>query len=113
MNFALRVALPDQPGVLGSLAVALGRSGVNIVSLDVIDRSDGIAVDDLFVEAPNGALEAIRHAAEIVPSAVVESVRPIDRSERALSAMELAAALAKASHEDALGVLVEGVPHAM
>src|SRR5688572_21507958 len=74
MLYTLRVSLPDQPGVLGALALALGRRGVNIVTLDVIERTDGIAVDDLMVEAPEGTTEALRHAAEAVPSAFVEAI---------------------------------------
>ena len=113
MLFALRVSLPDQPGVLGSLALALGRGGANIVTLDVIERADGIAVDDLCVEAPDGAAEALRHAAEIVPSAVVEAIRPVDRGPRSTSPMALAASLAEAGPEHALNRLVEGLPDAM
>ncbi|MEA2453100.1 MAG: hypothetical protein QOG04_1810 [Actinomycetota bacterium] len=113
MLFALRVSLPDQPGVLGSLALALGRGGVNIVSLDVIERDDGIAVDDLCVEAPDGAAEALRHAAELVPSAVVEAIRALDREVPSRSPMELAASLSEATSTEALDRLVEGIPAAM
>lgn len=113
MLFAMRVSLPDQPGVLGSLALALGRGGANIVTLDVIERADGIAVDDICVEAPDDASEALRHAAEIVPSAVVEAIRRVDRGPRSASPMSLAAALAEAGPEHALTRLVEGLPDAM
>lgn len=113
MLFAMRVSLPDQPGVLGSLALALGRGGANIVSLDVIERADGIAVDDICVEAPEDAAEALRHTAEIVPSAVVEAIRRVDRGPRSSSPMSLAAALAEAGPDRALTHLVDGLPDAM
>ena len=114
MLFSMRVSLPDQPGVLGSLALALGRGGANIVTLDVIEREDGIAVDDLCVEAADDAAEALRHAAEMVPSAVVEAIRPIRRADpRGLSPMELAASLSTIEPGRELACLVDGIPEAM
>ena len=113
MFFAMRVSLPDQPGVLGALAMALGRGGANIVTLDVIERRDGIAVDDLVVEAKDSASEALRHAAEIVPSASVEAIRPLDRGPQIHSPMELAATLAEADAGRAIEALVVGIPDAM
>ena len=51
MSYLLRVQLPDRPGSLGSLAVALGSVGADILSLDVIERGDGYAVDGVTVVA--------------------------------------------------------------
>lgn len=95
------------------MALALGRSGVNIVTLDVIEREDGIAVDDLCVEAPGGTSEALRHAAETVTSAVVEAIRPLDKEPGDLTAMALASSLAEASPGDSLERLVDGIPSAL
>ena len=47
-SYLLRVQLADQPGSLGSLAVALGSVGADILSLDVVDRGAGYAIDDSF-----------------------------------------------------------------
>ena len=55
MTYLLRVAVPDRPGSLGALATALGEVGADIVSLDVVERHDGLAVDDVLVELPHGA----------------------------------------------------------
>ncbi|EUA13996.1 putative amino acid-binding ACT domain protein [Mycobacterium xenopi 4042] len=44
----------DRPGSLGSLAVALGSVGADILSLDVVERASGYAIDDLVVELPPG-----------------------------------------------------------
>ena len=49
-SYLLRVELEDRPGSLGSLAVALGSVGADILSLDVVERTSGYAVDDLVVE---------------------------------------------------------------
>ena len=50
MYFAVRVCLPDRPGTLAALAGALSDASANIVTLDVVDRADGYAVDDLCIE---------------------------------------------------------------
>ena len=55
-SYLLRVQLEDRPGSLGSLAVALGSVGADILSLDVVERWSGYAVDDLVVELPAGAM---------------------------------------------------------
>jgi hypothetical protein len=53
-SYLLRVELDDRPGSLGSLALALGSVGADILSLDVIERGSGSAIDDLVVELPPG-----------------------------------------------------------
>jgi hypothetical protein len=77
MAFLLRIALPDRPGALGSVATALGTVGADIVSLDVVERSADRAVDDLVVELPLGGLaDALVSAAASVPGVRVVSIRP-------------------------------------
>ncbi len=77
MSYLLRVLLPDLPGSLGSLAVALGTAGADIVSLDVVDRFDGVAVDDIVVEVPHGTFpDTLITAAEKLDGVVVDSLRP-------------------------------------
>lgn len=51
-SYLLRIVLVDRPGSLGSLAVALGSVGADILSLDVVERSNGYAIDDLVIELP-------------------------------------------------------------
>ncbi|MEA2498149.1 MAG: hypothetical protein QOH26_554 [Actinomycetota bacterium] len=109
----MRISMLDQPGMLGAVATALSRGGANIMSLDVIDREDGIAVDDLQIEAPDGLTEALRLAAEQVPGAVVEAVRPLEAFRDVPTPMELAAILAEATGSVALYMLVDGLPGAM
>ena len=55
-SYLLRVQLEDRPGSLGSLAVALGSVGADILSLDVVERAAGYAIDDLVVDLPPGAM---------------------------------------------------------
>jgi hypothetical protein len=111
--FAMRISLLDQPGMLGAIATSLSRGGANIMSLDVIDREEGVAVDDVRIEAPDGLTEALRLAAEQVPGAVVEAVRPLEAFLEVPSPMELAASLAETTGILALETLIEGLPGAM
>ncbi len=76
-SYLLRVQLEDRPGRLGSLAVALGSVGADILSLDVVERSAGYAVDDLVVELPPGAMpDMLITAAENLKGVYVDSIRP-------------------------------------
>lgn len=110
MIFSLRVGVPDRPGMLGRIATAFGKGGVNILTLDVVDREDGMAIDDLRVEAPEGMKEALRQAALDVPGFSVEYVRPLEAFGHVLHPLELAALLA--SGGSALDSLVEHLPDA-
>jgi hypothetical protein len=77
VSFLLRVVLPDKPGSLGAVATALGNAGADILGVDVVERGQGHAVDDLAVELPHGRPpDVLITAAESVPGVEVESVRP-------------------------------------
>src|SRR3989440_6925884 len=110
MVFSLRVSLPDLPGMLGRVARAFGKGDVNILTLDVVDREDGMAIDDVRVEAPRGMQEALRRAAADVPGFLVEYVRPLEAFRHVLEPLELAALL-EDSGSAALVRLVENLPH--
>lgn len=76
-SYLLRIELADRPGSLGALAVALGSAGADILSLDVVERSSGYAIDDLVIELPPGAMpDRLITAAESLPNVRVDSVRP-------------------------------------
>lgn len=77
MSFVLRLLLPDRPGSLGAVATALGMVDADILAMDIVERSPGVAVDDLVVELPSGRQpDVLITAAETVPGVRVESVRP-------------------------------------
>jgi hypothetical protein len=76
-SYLLRIELVDRPGSLGALAVALGSVSADILSLDVVDRSRGYAIDDLVIELPPGAMpDTLITAAESLRGVRVDSVRP-------------------------------------
>ncbi|MBM7415046.1 hypothetical protein JOE30_003305 [Rhodococcus sp. PvP016] len=113
VSYLLRVQLPDRPGSLGSLAVALGSVGADILSLDVIERGAGFAVDDLVVDVAPGALpDTLITAAEKLTDVRVDSIRPYAGILDTHRELELIDQVATA-HDDRLQVLVDGAPRVL
>ena len=109
MSYLLRIVLPDRPGALGAVATALGRVGADILSLDVIERSRGSAIDDLVVELPPDKLaDSLISAAVTVAGVQVESIRPYAGQIDPHRELELLDNLAATPHES-LAVLADGV----
>jgi len=110
VSFLIRVQLPDRPGMLGALATALGKVDADILSVDVVERASGLAIDDLVVELPSGRLpDVLITAAESVPDVEVDAVRPyagVLDTHRELELVEQVAA----DPVNGLVVFVEGVP---
>jgi hypothetical protein len=59
MGIVLRVELPDQPGALARVAVAIARSGADVISVSVLDCEGGRATDDFRLRWPEGRDETI------------------------------------------------------
>ncbi|KZO59685.1 MULTISPECIES: ACT domain-containing protein [Dietzia] len=113
MSYLLRVMLPDRPGSLGSLAVALGTVDADIVSLDVVDRFDGVAVDDIVVDVPHGTFpDTLITAAERLDGVVVDSLRPFGGILDAHRELELIDAVAGAG-AGAAQMLADEIPAAL
>jgi hypothetical protein len=113
VRLVLRLTLPDEPGALRGVAAALGGCAADIVSLEVVAREAGRAVDDLCLSSPVGPSH-LRRALAAVPGVVVEAIRGIEEFRDVGAAVSLAAALVDA--EDArtrLAVLLEGLPAAL
>jgi len=110
MSYLLRVVLPDRPGMLGAVATAIGAAGGDIVSLDVVERGPGGAVDDLLVElAPGGLADRLLSSAQSVPGVVVESLRPYAGATDLHRDLELVEELAL-SRGDTLALLADSTP---
>jgi hypothetical protein len=109
VSFLLRLVLPDRPGALGSVATALGSVSADILSVDVIERSPGYAVDDLVLELPADKLpDTLVSAASAVPGVRVESIRPYAGQLDPHRELELLNALA-ASPPEPSQLLADGV----
>jgi hypothetical protein len=105
----LRLVLPDRPGALGAVATALGTVGADILSVDVIERAPGSAVDDFVVELPPERLaDSLITAAATVDGVTVESIRPYAGQIDPHRELELLDALGR-DPDSALPVLADGV----
>lgn len=114
-SYLLRVELEDRPGSLGSLAVALGSVGADILSLDVVERGPGYAIDDLVVDLPPGAMpDTLISAAEARPGVRVDSIRPhtgLLEAHRELELIDHVAAAADRGQK--IQVLVDEAPRVL
>ena len=106
----MRVCLADRPGAIGAVATALGAAGADIAALKVIDRADGVAVDDLVVETAL-PVAALRRLVERVSGVTVEAVTR-GGEELKLTATCLAAAVAE-DRAHPVTTLVAGLPEAI
>jgi hypothetical protein len=111
VSYLLRLVVPDRPGILGAVATALGGAGVDIVSVDVLERGGGVAVDDIVVELPRGRLpDSLITAAQAVPGVQVESLRPFAGPLDTHRELELLEALARAAEGTAAKLLAAELP---
>jgi hypothetical protein len=111
-SYLLRVRLPDQPGVLGRVATALGNVGADIEGIAVVDRADDYATDDIVVALPSGALaDRLVSAVTGIPGVIVETVQRHHGRQRIRDDLTL---LDEAlSSGMPLAVLVDGLPELM
>ena len=68
MPFLLRVELPDVPGSLGRMATAIGEAGGDIEAIEIVEKGDGTAIDDVLLEMHDGAM----------PDSVVSACNALD-----------------------------------
>jgi hypothetical protein len=66
--FLMRVSLPDVPGSLGAVASAMGAIGADILAVEIVEKRDGIAIDDFVVGLPPDGL----------PDALISSCQDLD-----------------------------------
>jgi hypothetical protein len=71
-NYLIRVQLPDRPGALGAVASRIGSVGGDVVSIEILQRDDGIVVDELGVGLGGD------HLIDLLRDEVIESVRAVD-----------------------------------
>ncbi|MEE8603528.1 ACT domain-containing protein [Euzebya tangerina] len=111
MRFAIRLSLPDRRGALSAVSSAIGKAGGNILSLDVVGVVDGMAVDDITVEAEVEP-DLLRRAIEDVPSVVVETIVHSDTFRDLTAPLRLATRLVDGG-VGAVRLLVDGLPEAL
>ncbi len=52
----MRVSLPDVPGSLGAVASSMGAVGADILAVEIVQKRDGVAIDDFVVGLPPDGL---------------------------------------------------------
>jgi hypothetical protein len=104
-TFVIRMWLPDRPGALGQVASRIGAVRGDVVGIDILERENGQAVDELVVELPSACLVDLL-VAEVrqVDGVAVEEVRPVAdaRHDPRLGALEVVAQLVGADDVDEL-----------
>lgn len=100
----VRVWVADRPGALGLVASRIGAVRGDIVSIDVLEHGDGVAVDEFAVNLPTrDVVDVLVREIEQVDGASVEQVRLVDHYPDArLDALESAALLCEADGVDEL-----------
>jgi hypothetical protein len=77
-SLVVRVWLPDRPGALGLVASRIGAIGGDIVGIDVLERSEHVAVDEFAVLLPDeNLISLLVREIEEVDGASVEQWREV------------------------------------
>jgi len=111
-NLLVRVWLPDRPGALGLVASRIGAIGGDIVGIDVLERSEHVAVDEFAVQLPRADLvKLLVREIEEVDGASVEEWRSVEQfPDPRLDALEAVQVICGAPNPTALAErLVESV----
>ena len=71
----VRVHLPDRPGALGAVTSRIGAVGGDVLAIEVVDRTEGKAVDELVIDLPeNASIDLLRRELGEIDGVVVERV---------------------------------------
>jgi hypothetical protein len=77
-NVLVRVWLPDRPGALGQVASRIGSVRGDIIGVDVLERSGGVAIDEFAVNlASEELIPMLVREIEEVDGASIEEVRVV------------------------------------
>jgi hypothetical protein len=78
-NYLIRVQLPDRPGALGAVASRIGSVGGDVVSIDILQRDNGVVVDELGVGlAGDHLLGLLRDEILEVDGVTIETLRAVE-----------------------------------
>ena len=100
VRLVVRVWLPDRPGALGLVASRIGAIGADIVGVDVLERSEHVAVDEFAVVISSMELvKLLVREIEEVDGASVEQWERVERFPDArLDALETVERVFEADH---------------
>jgi len=112
----LRAWLPDRPGALGAVASRIGAVRGDIVGLDVLERIEGVAIDEFGILLPSsGLLPLLVREVEQVDGTRVEHAAVVDHfPDPRLDALTSVAFICEADNPaDLREALVTYVGHAL
>ncbi|MBV9098571.1 MAG: ACT domain-containing protein [Frankiaceae bacterium] len=108
----LRVSLADRPGALAALTRALAAAGANVVSMSVLQREGGRAVDDLLLDWPfNRPWDGVVRAVEGCQGARLHGLRHVAATE-AHPDTDVVQQVIQQPHR-AMEILVDALPAAL
>src|SRR6478735_1777546 len=115
-TYVLRLWLPDRPGALGLVATRIGAVRGDVLSIEIIERDGGQAVDELIVGLPDPELVPLM-LSEIaeVDGVAVEDVWPVlaGRATRDAQLLDLVESLVQVDVDKRLQVLCDGLQTAL
>ncbi|MHB8681153.1 MAG: ACT domain-containing protein [Acidimicrobiales bacterium] len=94
--YLVRVVLDDRPGALGAVASRIGSVRGDVTAVQIVERGDGLAIDEFVVELPDDELLTLLVSEiEQVDGATVDEVRSLldGTRDRRLDAYEAATTL--------------------
>lgn len=103
-RLSVRIWLPDEPGMLAAVATRIAAIRGNVVGLEVLERSGGVAVDELMVELPEmGLADKLCRQLRSIDGAGIEEVRvvPPDMEERGLQVIAAAVSILETANASA------------
>ncbi len=104
-TYLVRVWLPDRPGALAAVAARFGALKGDVLSLEIIERRNGLAIDEVVVSMPPGVpVDLIANEVGQVDDAEVEDIRLLEDASHdpQLDALEAAAIILGASTREDL-----------
>jgi ACT domain-containing protein len=83
-GYVVRIALPDRPGALGLVASRIGAVGGDIVAINILERDDGLAVDEFVIEiGGDDLIELLQSEIHEVDGVSVIEIRAADTTKSA------------------------------
>jgi len=95
-TFRVRIELPDRPGALGAVASRIGAVRGDVVSVEILGRGGGVAVDEFVVELDDADhLPLLLVEIAEVDGVAVQTVQPVSATltDQRVDAYHTAAAL--------------------
>jgi hypothetical protein len=111
-TYVLRLWLPDFPGTLGRVAAAIGQAGGDVIGIEILERGEGMAIDELIVVIPSDAENAMEQLiAEVsqVEGVAVEDIHTValDRPDQSVLALDTAARIMESPRDERLEATCE------